>query len=222
MYLETNINAIKLKTQSHLSLENSRPRLSAVDRMAVKIKGRVREWRNESPTHIHTWLFRTEFTMQGWSWAVDSFLWKYQSMQIKAVIRKRDRLKDERRPDHLISRTHIFPSCSTALVASTGELQCGIVVGLRFAMSIKRHLILSWTYDNQNVRLPGPMGIIPKRHNGLLYDYRFLCCRSYLCILSNCIDVLMMDHIHIHKCEGDALNYQFYPCNLNPPVKQLN
>lgn len=53
-------------------------------------------------------------------------------MQIKAVIGKRDRLKDERRPDHLISRTHISPSCFTAVVASTGELQCGIVVGLGF------------------------------------------------------------------------------------------
>ncbi|XP_051740866.1 dual oxidase maturation factor 1 isoform X1 [Ctenopharyngodon idella] len=47
-------------------------------------------------------------------------------MQIKAVIRKRNRLKDERRPDHLISRTHIFPCCFTALVASAAlVLACG-------------------------------------------------------------------------------------------------
>lgn len=87
--------------------------------------------------------FSLEFMMKGWSWAVDTFIWKYQSMQIKAVIRKRDRLKDERRPDHLISRTHIFPCCFTALVASAGELHCSIVVGRDLEMSIRRHLILS-------------------------------------------------------------------------------
>ncbi|XP_026059262.1 dual oxidase maturation factor 1-like isoform X2 [Carassius auratus] len=47
-------------------------------------------------------------------------------MQIKAVIRKCDPLKDERREDHLISRTHIFPCCFAAHVASTAiVLACG-------------------------------------------------------------------------------------------------
>ncbi|KAI2648236.1 Dual oxidase maturation factor 2 [Labeo rohita] len=43
-------------------------------------------------------------------------------MQIKAVIRKCDPLKDELRADHFNSRTHIFPCCFAALVASTGKM----------------------------------------------------------------------------------------------------
>ncbi|XP_018932543.1 dual oxidase maturation factor 1-like [Cyprinus carpio] len=47
-------------------------------------------------------------------------------MQIKAFIRKCDRLKDERREDHPIFRTHIFPCCFAALVASTALVHaCG-------------------------------------------------------------------------------------------------
>lgn len=93
---------------SHACLQNSRPHLSAsrLDRMAVKIKGRVSEdWVRPTSTPA---CFTTEFMLKGWSWAVDTFLWEYQSMQIKAVIRKCDPLKDEHRESHLIFRTHIF------------------------------------------------------------------------------------------------------------------
>lgn len=48
-----------------------------------------------------------DLMLKGWSRAVNtSSFWKYQSMQIKAIISKRERLKDARRPTHPIPHAH--------------------------------------------------------------------------------------------------------------------
>ncbi len=81
-----------------------------IDRVAAKIKGRNDEMRVRPTSTPHLsvshWVYDEGLVMSG-----DTFLWKYQSMLIKAVIRKCDPLKDEHPEDHLIFRTHISPCC---------------------------------------------------------------------------------------------------------------
>lgn len=174
------------------------------------------------PTSTPACLFYTEFMLKGWSWAVDTSLWKYQSMQIKAFIRKCDRLKDERREDHPIFRTHIFPCCFAALVASTGELQRGIVVGYWFlnvyqvtssSVRLWRKIRCPLMYGYQSILIHvnnhlrcAYLDRLPERdhlhYNGLLYEWRFLCSR---CILSTFI--VFNDWSEVLRCVIDGLSY---------------